>query len=189
MNTRKSLLMLLFIGLISIAFALLTPILLVMVSDSASSIIGGMDVPTYFFLLTHTLDGLMLCVALFGVATSICSLLAVIFYNRLHHICRLKTSCIALCLSAVGGLGLTCATMCYIIGAFNEQAKYPIAYPFSLAIGIVSLFAFAILLYAYYRTRKVCLSFLGVFFDILTSVLYLPAFFFSFSYLVDFIGA
>lgn len=172
-------------GIILTTFALLFPVFLMRNGGAATGIIGGADLPMYWFALQRTMNGLLLCAALLGIAMIITSLPSLIFHSKIHQICSLKTSALALGLSAVGGLGLNCGTICYTFAVFNERTKHPIAYPLSLYIGILSLFVFSILVYQYFKARFEKRSIPGILYDVMTSILYLPAFFFTFSYLIE----
>ena len=72
--------------------------------------------------------------------------------------------------------------------AFGGAPKrYPVRYPLSIALGMVCLCVFILLGLLYCKLREGKWSIRGVAIDVLTSILYLPAFFFAFIYLYSLI--
>ena len=86
-------------------------------------------------------------------------------------------------LSCVGALGLVCVFIWFSIVSFGEMSKHPIEYPVSVLLGIVCFFAFVVLIAVYLKLRKTNWSIKGLIIDILTSIIYLPTFFYIFSYI------
>jgi hypothetical protein len=152
-------------------------------SSGATGIIGGADGPTYSFLLFGLLDGLPFVLVLFGAALITSALFCLLLQTTVKAYCGVKTSIISLGLSAAGGLGLTCAFLWLSIVAFGNVDRYPIAYPASIAIGLGSFCAFVALIGLYLNERRQHWSWKGFVIDILTSILYLPAFFFGLSWI------
>ena len=170
------------IGLVVGALAVLAgfgiPALTVLLSDLGGhsiGIIGGADLPTFSFVFWRS--ELFVMLATFGIPLVLTSLFCLIFPNFVRENFSIKTTALALSISAVGGLGLTCFLHCFFIAVFNEVSKHPIEYPASIAVGVLSLLAFftLIVLYCVERSRK--LKAVGIILDILTSILYLPFFF------------
>ena len=154
-------------------------------NDGAIGIIGGADGPTYFFFLFSLFNGLPFVFVLCGATIVITALLSLLLHSKVIKYCTLLTSAISLALSAVGGLGLTCAFLWFTIAAFGEMSRYPIAYPVSIAVGIGSLCTFIVLISLYLKHRRANWSWQGFVIDILTSILYLPAFFFVFAWIAE----
>jgi len=94
------------------------------------------------------------------------------------NVCALKTTLLALMISAVGSVGLLCAVEWFIIAFFAGVSKHPIAYPLSIIGGLVSLFALIILIVFYCNVRKKSPQLLGICIDVFASVIFLPSFFY-----------
>ena len=155
----------------------------------ATGIIGGAGAPTYWLFVFTVMNGWPFCFMLLGAGLIVTSLFCLVFSKTVQVHCSIQTSAVSFCLSASGALGLVCAFMLYVISAFKEASKHPIAYPFSLIVGLLSLFTFIVLIAAYFKFRKNKRSVKGLIIDILTCVFYFPAFFFSFSYLHQWISS
>ena len=141
-------------------------------------IIGGADRPTANFLIGKLLnDGGLL--VLFGLPTAFCSLFALILSRPIKKSCHLPTSATALSLSACASLGaysLLIFASCFFL---TDPSKHPIAFPASVACGMVALIGFALLMFLYCKLRGKKPSVPGVFFDVVFSLMYMPAFFWS----------
>ena len=185
MKARRFPLIVLLAGLALAAIGLLMPIISIRAGGAATGIIGGADAPTYWFNLTNFIGGLPFCIVLFGWAMALTSLPAVILPKPFQKACSPKTSCITLGLSAIGGLGLTCAFYCFAIAAFNEQSRHPIGYPISLAAGMICLCVFLLMICLYFVERGKNRSTLGSVYDGICSIVYLPAFFFLSSFVAE----
>ena len=185
MNARRFPLIVLLVGLLLSVVGLVLPIILIRTGDAATGIIGGADAPTYWFALTYFIGGLPFCVVLLGWAMTLTSLPAVIFNKTFQKSCSLKTSAITLGLSAIGGFGLTCALYCFAIAAFNDHSRHPIGYPLSLTAGMIAFCAFLLLICFYFMTRGKKPSILGFVYDVICSIVYLPAFFFLSSFISE----
>lgn len=156
--------------------------------NGAVGIIGGADIPTVDLLLSRTLNGLPLCLVWLGSAVVISSLFCLIFTKTVQQYCGIKTSVISLSLSAVGAMGLICFSLWVAMAAFGEISKHPIAYPFSVSVGLLSLFIFLGLLVFYCMTRNQRgWTLKGFLIDVLTSILYLPSFYLCISWFIDMI--
>ena len=151
-------------------------------------IIGGADVPTYQFVLIQSIKGWPLCLILFGAAFLITGVFCLIFKKTVTQSCSIPTSAIAAVLSLVGGLGLTCVFLWFAIASFHEMSKYPVVYPASISLGLLCFFVFIGLLIFYAFLRKAHWSIKGLLIDLFTAVLYLPACFFSFTFLSEWLS-
>lgn len=155
--------------------------------NGAIGIIGGADTPTYEFVVFRIMNGWPFVAILFGITLIISALFCLLFSKTVKNNCNIKTSALSLGLSAVGAAGLVCAFLWFSIVSFGEMSKHPIEYPVSILLGIVCFFAFIILIALYFKSRKLNWSIKGIIIDILTSVVYLPTFFFAFAYLYEII--
>ena len=173
-------------GILLCALGLILPFI-VLQNHSGTGIIGGADAPTYEFLILHSMNGLPLCLMTFGIALIFSALFCLIFTKTLKANCSIKTTIISLGLSCVGAMGLVCVFTWFVIVAFNETARYPIAYPVSIILGFVSFIAFLLLAALYLKERRKNWAVKGLIIDVLTSVIYLPSFFLLLACLLDFI--
>lgn len=159
-----------------------------MPNQGSVGIIGGADSPTAQFLTMRLLSGWRGCGIFLGVGLMVSGLFGLIFSNTVDRCCELKTTGISLGLSAVGGTGLYCFLVWFAMTAFQEVGKHPVAYPVSIALGLVSLAGFCGLLALYFRQRKQNWSWGGIVIDVATSILYLPTFFSLVSALHEMLG-
>ena len=143
-------------------------------------IIGGADRPTANFLIGKLLnDGGLL--VLFGLPTAFCSLFALILSRPIKKSCHLPTSATALGLSACtsfGAYSLLIFASCFFL---TDPSKHPIAFPASVACGMIALIGFILLMALYCKLRGKKPSVLGVFFDAGFALMYMPAFFWSYN--------
>ena len=153
--------------------------------NGAIGIIGGADTPTYEFVVFRIMNGWPFVAILFGITLIVSALFCLIFSKTVKNNCNIKTTALSLGLSAVGAAGLVCAFLWFSIVSFGEMSKHPIEYPISVSLGILCFFAFIVLIAIYLKLRKINWSIKGLYIDILTSVIYLPTFFFAFSYLYN----
>ena len=157
-----------------------TGILSAFLPSTDIGIIGGADRPTVKFLLGKILnDGGLL--VLFGLPTAFCSLFALIFSHPIKNHCHFPTSATALGLSACASLGacsLLIFASCFIM---TNPSKHPIALPASVGCGMITLIGFILLMILYCKLRGKKPSALGVFFDVAFSLMYMPAFFWSYN--------
>lgn len=154
----------------------------------AVGIIGGADKFTLDLLLRNTLSGFPLCLTWLGGTVAVSSLFCIIFSKTVQKHCGVKTSVISLLLSAVGALGMVCFLLWLSMAAFDEISKYPIEYPFSVAVGCTALMVF-ICLIAFYCTARLQRGWTlkGFLIDVLTSILCFPAFFICISWFISLI--
>lgn len=156
-------------------------------SGAMGSIIGGADAPTYRLLLSSLFDGLPFALILLGTTLIISSAFCLLFSETVKVYCGLATSAISLGLSAVGALGLVCALSCFAIVALWKPSRYPIQFPASMILGVLCFFAFFALIALYVKARCKKWSIEGLVIDVITSIVYLPAFFFMFACLYEMI--
>ena len=153
--------------------------------NGTAGIIGGAGMPTYQFIFSELFDGLLPALTLFGLCFIISAGFCLLFTKTVKTHCSLATSAISLGLSASGALGLVCLMLWITIVSFHEMARYPVAYPVSILLGCLCFFVFLALLALYFRARKADRSIKGILIDILTAMIYLPAFFCAFLYLYE----
>ena len=153
--------------------------------NGAIGIIGGADTPTYEFVVFRILNGWPFVTILFGSALIVSALFCLIFSKTVKNNCSIKTTVLSLGLSAVGAAGLVCAFLWFTIISFGEMSKHPIEYPVSVLLGIISFLGFIVLIALYLKIRKTNWSIKGFIIDVLTSIIYLPTFFFVLSYMYN----
>ena len=153
--------------------------------NGAIGIIGGADTPTYEFLVFRIMNGWSFVAILFGVTLIVSALFCLIFSKTVKNNCNIKTTALSLGLSAVGAAGLVCVFLWFAIVSFGEMSKHPIEYPVSVLLGIISFLGFIVLIALYLKIRKTNWSIKGFIIDVLTSIIYLPTFFFVLSYMYN----
>ena len=97
----------------------------------------------------------------------------------------LKTSALAVALSAMGSAGLYCLFLWVSTIAFGEVQKYPIANRFSMAGGFVCLLICILLLFLYVHIRQKKPSLLGVFLDVGVCVLFFAPMFLFWNFIYN----
>ncbi len=191
MKLKVNALIILILGVLMSALGFIAPIVYwnnYTLHNGVVGIIGGADTPTYTFMLSALFDGLPFVLILLGISLVVSSVFCLLFSKTVRKHCNIKTSIISLGLSGVGALGLVCSFLWFSIVSFGEMSKHPIKYPVSILLGIVCFFAFVVLIAIYLKLRKINWSIKGFIIDVLTSIAYLPAFFFLFSYLYEILG-
>ena len=156
-------------------------------NNGATGIIGGADTPTYTFMLSALFEGLPFVLVLLGISLVVSSFFCLLFSKTVKIHCNINSSAISLVLSGVGALGLVCAFIWFTIVSFGEISKHLFEYPVIVLLGVLCFFAFIILIALYFKARKLNWSIKGIIIDVLTSVVYLPTFFFAFAYLYEII--
>ena len=147
-------------------------------------IIGGADAPpTYWFWLSALFGGLPMVLVVAGSTLLLSSAFCLAFSKTVKSHCRLKTTAISLGLSGSFVLGCICAFTWFTIVAFGEMSTHPVEYPVSIILGMLCFVAFVLLAILYCKSRKTNWSIKGVMIDILTGVVYLPAFYCVLGYL------
>lgn len=187
MKLRRYALWILLLGIGVALVGLLTPIvyLRIVMHGGSSGIIGGMDGPTYWFILSRLYDGWPIAFILLGISVVISSGFCLLFSKTVNKHCNIKTSAISLSLSGVGATGLVCAFWCFAIGALGGVSKHPIEFPVTMLFGVLCFLAFILLIGLYFMVRGKNWSIIGVIIDVLTSIVYLPAFFWIISYVYE----
>lgn len=179
MKLRRYALWVLLSGIGVALVGLLTPIvyLRIVMHGGSSGIIGGMDGPTYWFILSRLYDGWAIVLILLGISVVISSGFCLVFSKTVSTHCNIKTSAISLGLSGVGALGVCCVLWWVTLTAFGEASKHPVEYPVSVGLGMLSFMVFVFLIGLYFIVRRKNWSIKGIVLDVLTSLLYLPSFF------------
>lgn len=184
MHTKRNALIVLICGVVLLALGFGFPILALLGADSAAAgIIGGADAPTLRFMLSNILHGFPYVLISFGISIVLSSGFCLLFSKTVEEHCSIRSSAIALGLSAVSGAGLYCALVALMITLFNGLQSPPIRYPISIAGGFVCLAIFIVLYALYYFTRKAKFTVIGLILDVLTGILYLPGFLHLFAWL------
>lgn len=151
--------------------------------NGTAGIIGGSDMPTYDFVDHMIMHGWPVSLRSFAAALILTALFCLILRKTVQSSCCIQTTLVALSLSVVGAMGLTCFLNWWAIAAFNEISRYPIEYQCSILIGLTCFLIFIVLIALYLAVRKKHWSVKGFIIDIFTSIIYVPAFFFCFSFL------
>lgn len=146
------------------------------------NIIGGAGTPTMQYIIHTKLHGLPVAMALLGIALLLTGLVGLLLRKTVCAACTWKTSVAALGLSGIAAVGVSCAMLFVVLTAFGNPARYPIRLPAAFLTGILSLAVFMVLSYFYIRWRKRRLSWKGILLDVLTALVYFPAFFFAFNF-------
>ena len=174
----------LIIGLLSLLISVAVPVMIFCTADrAATGIIGGASGHTYQFIVLSLLKGWPICLMAAGVALTVSALFCFLFPKTVKKHCSVKTSAIAAAISAVGAGGMICFLVWLGNAAFDSSAQYPIEYPVSVAGGGICFVGMIPLLVGYCLARKGRWSLKGLAIDVFTSILYLPAFLFGFSFL------
>ena len=179
MKLKRYALWILLLGIGVALVGLLTPIvyLRIVMHGGSSGIIGGMDGPTYWFILSRLYDGWPIALILLGISVVISSGFCLLLSRTVSTHCNIKTSAISLGLSGTGALGVFCVLWWVTLAAFGEASKHPVEYPVSVVLGMLSFMAFVFLIGLYFIVRRKNWSIKGIVLDVLTSLLYLPSFF------------
>ncbi len=186
MKLKKYSVVALVLGFISALVGALTPaIYLCMQKNDSFGVIGGASVPSYRFLLFRMLNGIPIVLVTLGLAFVISAVFCLLCSKTVKENCTTSTSAISMGLSAVGASGLVAALWWWSIVAYNEMSRYPIQYPFSVALGMVSLIVFVLLLFVYFKVRNRTPSNKGIAIDVATALVFLPTFFFILIFLLN----
>ena len=175
MNIRKNSIFAIAAGLVSSLIGLAIPF----VKMQGADIIGGAGSSTFKLYLMHTLNGLPFWLTVLGGALIVLGAMYLVLAKTVAENCRLKTSALAVGISASCGLGICCALLLMTFAAFGETKKYPIAFPASVLFGFVSFCAFVMLLIFYFKIRAKKWSTKGFVIDVLTALILLPTFLFG----------
>lgn len=186
MNFKRNSLYVLAAGVASLLLAFVPIIALLFQNDASVGIIGGADISLRFVLWQNPW---IYCLISLGISLIISSLFCLLFQKMVKTYCSLTTSGLSLALSAVGALLAYCAMNWFVIVAFNDMSAHPIAYPGSIALGILSFFGFLLLVAVYLKKRSKNWSIKGFLIDVLTSIVYFPTFILIFSYAHEIISS
>ena len=169
-------------GVCVLAAGFLLPVIVAMAqpSDGSVGIIGGADMPTILFVVSLFLKQWPLCLILLGIALIITGLFSLAFSGAIKNHCTVKTSTLSVAISAVGGLGVVLANMWFIVAAFGTKPRYPDTNLPSVLVSVIAVIAFIALVAWYCKERKAQWSWKGALIDLLTCMLYSPAFFYGF---------
>lgn len=176
MKVKTFSLIVLIIGILALLIGLDLPMLLYAV-NTPNGIIGGAGLPTYRLYL----DGVPVCLLLWGGVLTVTGLFCLIFSKTVKKHCGIRTSAVALSLSAVGAVGLVCFLMWIVFATFGEVSRHPISYPCSVIGGLLAFVTFVVLVIVYFGFRKNNPTILGIVLDVFMSIAYLPAFFYTLS--------
>ena len=189
MKLKRNALIVLVLGLIVAISGYVTPMVYwshYTAHHGSIGLIGAADnPPSYLFALYAMFGGLPLVLVILGITLFVSAAFCLLFSKTVKIHCNSKSSAISLGLSGVGVLGLICAFIWFTIVSFGEMPKHPIEYPVSILLGILCAFAFVVLLVLYFKVRRTNWSTKGFVIDVLTGIVYLPAFFFMFAYLSE----
>lgn len=175
MKIRKYSIFALAAGLVSSCAGIAIPLIEMQNVD----IVGGAGLPTFKLYLMHTLNGLPFWLTVLGGALIVLGVMYLVLAKTVAENCRLKTSALAVGISASCGLGLCCAFLLMTFAAFGDVDKYPITFPASILLGFISLCAFLMLLIFYFKARAKKWSTKGFVIDVLTAFVILPTFLFG----------
>lgn len=183
MKRKKLCLILLLCGILMLGIGAAAPIIFLERISPSVGIIGGAGMPIYQAIMFHRMNGWPFCLILLGIAFIIVAAFCLIFRNTVSTHGSVKTTLIAVGSSAVTSLGSICVFVWYSIAAFHEASKHPIEYPMSIACGGACLCLLVVLLAFYCKERGSHMSGKGIAMDLAVYFLFLPVWFFLFSFL------
>ena len=162
--------------LVSVGYPLVAA--LTALDKDSIGIIGGADGPTAIMItniLFSNWPGILISL---GIPLVLISLFCLVFPRFVRKNFSLKTTAIALALSATGCLGLYCFITFVTIVSFDGLAgKSPISYPASFIVGVLALVLFITLFALYCKARKDCPRIVGIVLDVFTGAVFIPFFF------------
>ena len=120
-----------------------------------------------------------MCFILFGIPMFLTAVFRLCCFDEVERCFSKSTTLVTLGISAFGGSGLLFGFCMLVIVGFAGSDRHPIAGPVYTALTVISLLGFIMLIFFYAFLRSVHESRLGVFLDVVTSILYLPAFFWT----------
>ena len=131
--------------------------------------------------LDDRIDVALLCYAHCGVVTAFHGLFCAIFYKTVLEKCHILTSLTSLALSVCAGFGGSCFFTMASAMVFSEpHLKHPLDQICGAFGMIVFMFGFLALFYLYATLRGKRPSKLGVLFDVIFALNYVPTFFIIF---------
>ena len=117
------------------------------------------------------------CLIFGGSMTAVWGLAGLLKPEQIGGKCHIKTSTMALGISAVLGLGLNCANLFFSCYFLSNPSEHPIRLPASGILGSVCMLGFLGLVYLYKKTRKENFSKEGTVQDMMLILSYVPFFF------------
>lgn len=168
-------------GMLALALALPVPYLL----EEGLRSVGA---PTYEWLMFAVENGLWCILAHLGGAIVLSSVFALIFRKTVENNCTLRSSLLALALSAIGSAGLVCALLAGTT-IYRDLAYYPYAHPTAIGAGVICMFAGFVLLGVYFVRWSQKGTWKGLLIDSLLTVVYFPAFFWIWNVLANWLWA
>ena len=146
------------------------------IQSPSVGIIGGADGPTAVLVTRSIISPVSIMLSLGG-ALLLNGLIFLIFRRTVKENCSVKTSAAAIGLLASTILAFY--SMLSLLSCFflSDPKDHPVRFPFSMVVAVVAFLALCGLLYLYVSLRRKKASFKGVLIDIITSALYMPAFF------------
>ena len=151
-------------------------------------IIGGADGPTVIMIVGAFWEGVFPALITLSLSTVLCGLFCLLFSKAVKEHCTLKTSGIALSLSACASLLFYCFLLfasCFIM---TSPDKHPVTLPLSVVVGGVAAVAFVWLFTLWVKFRAQKPSAKGVVFDILLFFDYLLPMFLLFDFIRNLIA-
>ncbi len=146
-------------------------------------IIGGADMPTYWFLYRAGLSaGWSRVLLAFGMATVSSAVLSLCCSRVIQDGVSRKTLLQAVALSALGALTLCCVE-CQRMMRLSEEWIDPIRYPGSLPLGMAAFVALLLMLVWYMHSRKQHNHRKGTLLELVIAGFYGPTFFFAVAHL------
>ena len=117
------------------------------------------------------------CLIFGGSMTAVWGLAGLLMPEQISGKCNIKTSVMALGISAVLGLGLYCANLFFSCYFLSDPSEHPIRLPASGILGIVCLLGLMGLVYLYKKLREKNVSKEGTVLDMMLILSYFPVFF------------
>lgn len=176
MCAKKRSLMALWCGVGMIVLGFLIPLVMTLSAAGHVDIVGGAGLHTFRYLYRKAMAGLPQLLVQWGIPVTIAGAVCLKCRVSIYAVCAAKTSLLALGLSATGAVGLYCFMNWFAMAIFHERYLHPIAYPFYVSVGLISLCVFLCLLVLYGMCRAKKRSIKGLLLDIATAVLFLTPF-------------
>ncbi len=117
------------------------------------------------------------CLIFGGSMTAVWGLAGLLFPEQISGKCRIKTSAMALGVSAVLGMGLYCANLFFSCYFLSDPSEHPIRLRASGILGSVCLLGLMGLVYLYKKLREKNVSKEGTVLDMMLILSYVPVFF------------
>lgn len=175
----------LFLGISSVSPYIISEFF--MPKQNAIGIIGGAELPdiTYriMFMSNYALPLKLLVI---GITLIVIAVFCLIFEKTIKEHCFVPTTLVSLGLSSLAAAGLGCLLVFFKVDeSFNV---YPIEYPLSAGLVLLSLAAFISLIIVYVKLRNKRPSGKGFIIDALTFLVSLPSFISIFDFFYKFLN-